>query len=108
MLLILSDGRFNKAAVRRLVHEAIDRQVVPTLLIIDSSNSEPVTAGLLPVAQSSILNMREVQWTDGEMVVSNYLDNFPFPFYAIIQNVESIPAVVSDVIRQWFEMLSRK
>lgn len=36
--------------------------------------------------------------------LSPYLDSFPFPFYLILRDVAALPAVLSDALRQWFEL----
>lgn len=39
-------------------------------------------------------------------MISSYLDNFPFPYYLILRDVESLPSVLSDALRQWFELMA--
>lgn len=121
MLLILSDGRFNKQTVRRKVHAALAEGITPVLLIIDSTETPPASSATAKLTGTDasrthresnkrpcLLQMKEAAWVDGKLVVSQYLDDFPFPFYAILNNVSEIPDVVGDVIRQWIEMLTRQ
>ncbi|EEA08139.1 uncharacterized protein CMU_010870 [Cryptosporidium muris RN66] len=47
-------------------------------------------------------------WTeDGKMKVEPYLENFPFPYYSIIQDTRRIPNVLCDLLKQWFEILCK-
>lgn len=126
MLLILSDGRFNKHALRGKVNAALARGTVPILIIIDASGaqtlpesgstsaggrfSDPLGASkpVLDRASTSILDMKEVSWEHGKLVVKRYLDDFPLPFYAVVHCIAAIPDVVTDIVRQWIEMLTRK
>jgi hypothetical protein len=40
------------------------------------------------------------------MKLSNYMETFPFPFYVVIRDVESLPLTLSDALRQWFELVT--
>ena len=35
-----------------------------------------------------------------------WMDSFPFPFYLLLRELSSLPAVLSDALRQWFELSS--
>lgn len=37
----------------------------------------------------------------------SYLDRFPFPFYMILRDVKTLPSVLSDALRQWFELVGK-
>jgi midasin len=32
------------------------------------------------------------------------MDSFPFPYYVLVQQLESLPQLVSDLLKQWFEL----
>eukprot|EP00916_Digyalum_oweni_P004045 GHVL01007201.1.p1 GENE.GHVL01007201.1~~GHVL01007201.1.p1 ORF type:complete len:276 (+),score=47.97 GHVL01007201.1:632-1459(+) len=98
MLLIISDGRFNKNSAKRWVHEAISKQLLPVMIAIES----PPTSDKSP--SKSLLDLKTVSYTDESPSVKPYLDDFPFPFYIIVNNLEKIPTVLCDIIRQWFEL----
>ena len=36
----------------------------------------------------------------------SYLDDYPFPYYIIVDNAEEVPEVISDALRQWFQMIN--
>ena len=38
--------------------------------------------------------------------IKTYMDHFPFPFYIILRDINSLPQVLSDALRQWFELVT--
>lgn len=43
----------------------------------------------------------------GEMPeIRSYMDEFPFPFYIILRDVNALPETLSDALRQWFELVT--
>lgn len=36
-----------------------------------------------------------------------WIDAFPFPFYVVLRELQTLPQVLSDALRQWFELLRR-
>jgi midasin len=39
--------------------------------------------------------------------VTPYMDSFAFPFYIILRQIDNLPGVLADALRQWFELTSR-
>ncbi|KAL8429966.1 hypothetical protein ACSSS7_006238 [Eimeria intestinalis] len=126
MILILSDGRFNKEVTRPWVNAAIARRCIPLLLILDpqqprgegtssaaANPAESATAASAaadatqqaPVVHStSIFDLKQVQQQPGGgLQVTPYLQDFPFPYYAVVNDAQQLPSVLADVIRQWVE-----
>ncbi|GIX62214.1 midasin, putative [Babesia caballi] len=89
ILVIISDGKFNKEKARPWIQATISNQVVPLLVILD-----PNTSG-----HKSILQMKQVKEIDGRLTVETFLSNFPFPYYAVIQNLDRLPNILSDLLR---------
>lgn len=57
--------------------------------------------------QNSILDIRMPVFKDGKLLgIKSYLDNFPFPFYIILRDINTLPSVLSDALRQWFELVT--
>jgi midasin len=54
----------------------------------------------------SLLNMQKVEFEGerGEPKFRRYMDSFPFPYYVLVQQLESLPQLVSDLLKQWFEL----
>ena len=38
--------------------------------------------------------------------ITSYMDHFPFPFYLILRDINSLPHILSDALRQWFELVT--
>ncbi|KAK2951167.1 putative ribosome export associated1 [Blattamonas nauphoetae] len=51
---------------------------------------------------------RFVQTKDGKSKVVKVLDEFPFPFYLIIRDFQSLPRVLGDAVRQWVEIMEEQ
>jgi len=95
LVLIVADGRFHeKEALRRCMREiGAQRGLLIAFIVLDNP-------------QNSLLNMQSVSFEGGRPVMKKYLDSFPFPFYVLVQDVSQLPATLSDLLRQWFEMAS--
>jgi len=114
VMLIISDGRFNKAKVRAWVHASLAKQQLPLLIIVDSVSATPATGASstgtempqVPVAsqQRSVFDLRAVNYEGGQCNVVPYLQDFPFPYYVVVQDLEALPGILSDVLKQWFEI----
>lgn len=38
--------------------------------------------------------------------IEPYMDHFPFSFYVVLRDVEKLPDVLSDALREWFELVT--
>lgn len=72
-----------------------------------SGASTPVVAR----PRNSILNLQTVTptFTDGkgDFTMTRYLDTFPFEFYVVLRDVEALPGVLADTLRQWMARVSQ-
>ncbi|KAL7067013.1 hypothetical protein ACR3K2_25750 [Cryptosporidium serpentis] len=109
LMIIITDGRFNKQKSKIWVNYAIQNKCVPVLIIVDNiSDTSDDGTDKKNSEGSSIFCMKSVIKTeDGKMKVEPYLENFPFPYYSIIQDTRRIPNVLCDLLKQWFEMLCK-
>ncbi|CAJ1388354.1 unnamed protein product [Effrenium voratum] len=98
MSIIISDGRFNKSKVRPWVHAALARQQLPLLIIVDDFEADKAAG------KRSVFDLRAVSYETGRCQVVPYLQDFPFPYYVVVQDLQSLPAILSDVMKQWFEL----
>ena len=39
-------------------------------------------------------------------VIKSYMESFPFPFYMLLRDVNTLPGTLSDALRQWFELVT--
>lgn len=98
LLVILSDGRLSSDAERNLqqaIRFAKLSNIFMVFVIVDNPNNE-----------NSILDMRKVTFKEGKCILESYMDRFPFPFYIVLKDINSLPSVLSDALRQWFEIVS--
>jgi midasin len=59
------------------------------------------------VFQDSILDIQQPLFSGAKCIgFSSYLDSFPFPFYLILRDINALPSVLSDALRQWFELVA--
>ncbi|CCW59800.1 unnamed protein product [Phytomonas sp. EM1] len=65
-------------------------------------------ARLKRVQSNSILDMQIVEFKQGKVIRRLYMEDFPFPYYLIVRELESLPEVIADAMRQWFELLNAK
>ena len=52
--------------------------------------------------ESSLLQSKQVTFVGGKPQTSNYLDDYPFPFYVVLEDIRSLPEVLADALRQWY------
>ncbi|XP_064213116.1 midasin isoform X2 [Tribolium castaneum] len=100
LLVIVSDGRGvfseGESVVRQAVRRAKLANIFMVFVIIDN-----------PENKNSILDIRMPSFKDGKLLgIQNYMDVFPFSFYIILRDINSLPNVLSDALRQWFEVVS--
>lgn len=59
-----------------------------------------------PKNKSSVLDIKRVvtDMSGGPPQISLYLDTFPFPFYVVVRDLTTLPYVLGDALRQWFEL----
>lgn len=100
LLVVVSDGRGVFSEGESLVRQAVRRaklaDIFMVFVIIDS-----------PENKNSVLDIRMPIFKDGKLLgIQNYMDVFPFSFYIILRDINSLPNVLSDALRQWFEVVS--
>ncbi|WWC86817.1 uncharacterized protein L201_001696 [Kwoniella dendrophila CBS 6074] len=116
--IIISDGicqDHNK--LRKLLRKAIEERVMIVFIIIDSLNQQTSSSSTsnAPTSKSnpktSILSMQTVEYKmiNGEMQLDmkRYLDTFPFEFFVVLRDVEALPGVLADTLRQWIARVSQ-
>lgn len=130
LVFVISDGIVGSGAererVRQWVIEAAQRGMLVVLVIVDkkatprpaSGSAASAAAGSGAGASSSaapdagdldsIVSTQSVRFTNGTMVRTPYLDDFPFPYYLIIRDTKALPEALSDALRQWFELMGSR
>ncbi|RXM29707.1 Midasin [Acipenser ruthenus] len=101
LLLIVSDGRGlfleGKERVTAAVQAARNANIFVIFVVLDNPNS-----------RDSILDIKvPIFKGPGEMPeIRSYMEEFPFPFYMILRDVNALPETLSDALRQWFELVA--
>jgi len=62
-----------------------------------------------PKNRDSILDIKVPVFKSGGLLpeIKSYIDEFPFPFYVLLRDINSLPNVLSDALRQWFELVTQ-
>lgn len=101
LLLVLSDGRniFSEGEqkVKNTVKLARLQRIFIVYIIIDN-----------PENKHSILDIRVPSFSSDlkSITMNSYLDTFPFPYYVIVRDLGQLPIVLSEAMRQWFELVN--
>ncbi|ORY30348.1 hypothetical protein BCR39DRAFT_598381 [Naematelia encephala] len=115
--IIISDGVCqDHERLRVLLRRALEERVMIVFIIVDSLHQQSQSAGSGPgptnqSTRPSILSMQTVEYKDvgGQMQIEmqRYLDTFPFEFYVVLRDVEALPGVLADTLRQWMARVSQ-
>ncbi|XP_042842742.1 midasin [Panthera tigris] len=101
LLLVVSDGRGlfleGKDRVLAAVQAARNANIFVIFVVLDN-----------PSSRDSILDIKvPIFKGPGEMPeIRSYMEEFPFPFYIILRDVNALPETLSDALRQWFELVA--
>ena len=99
LVFIISDGRIerdSRSTIRRLIREMVEKNILLVLIIVEGSEEK-----------NSIMNMKEVTFTKGKPTVKRFIEDYPFPYYILLSDMQALPEVLGDALRQWFEMVAR-
>ncbi|XP_064960659.1 midasin-like isoform X3 [Musa acuminata AAA Group] len=93
LVLIIADGRFHeKENLKRCVRDVLNRKRLIAFILLDSP-------------QESIEDLMEASFEGEKLSFTKYLKTFPFPYYIILRNIETLPRTLADLLRQWFELM---
>jgi midasin len=93
---IVSDGRMlDREEIVRMVRLAQEKKQLFVFILIDNPNPK-----------DSILEVKSVTYPNNKLTVTNYIDQFPFPYYIILRDIRSLPEILADALRQWFELIN--
>jgi uncharacterized protein with von Willebrand factor type A (vWA) domain len=95
---IISDARIdseNREKLTTIIRELAERNILAVLVIIDKNEDQ----------KDSIFATKSVEFTANGLVTKSYLDDFPFPYYVAIQQIDALPEVLAGALKQWFELV---
>jgi midasin len=98
--IIISDGICeDHDGIRSLIRRAAEEQILVVFIILDNR-----------LERDSILNMTNVsyRYPQGkvELQLNRYMDTFPASYYVVIRDVNALPLVLSETLRQFFSAVS--
>ncbi|OLY83069.1 Midasin [Smittium mucronatum] len=111
LMIILSDGICqNHSEIKQLVRNATEMRIMIVFVVLDRVDSKSETPEK-PNNTSSITEIKQVQYVTNslgrvELQMSKYLDTFPFDFYVVLRDINGLPEVLSDALRQFFALVS--
>jgi len=71
------------------------------------SPTTTTTTTTTPKNDSSILELQTITIKGGKPVRSSYMDSFPFYNYIVLQEINALPSILADALRQWFELIQQ-
>lgn len=109
--IIISDGIcHDHEELRSLLRRAEEQHILIVFVVIDAPKSNADKGSGPRLTQDSIFDMKQATYrtVNGkmELQMQQYLDTFPFEYFVILKDVETLPDVLSDTLRQFFERLS--
>ena len=98
LALIVSDGRRSPSwgDPSHWVRLAAQEHILLCFVVLDAAASK-----------DSILELQTVSYPQGRLTISRWMDAFPFPYYLVLRELCALPQVLSDALRQWFELLKQ-
>ena len=98
LMFIIGDGRFGdkRQELASWLHRAQQNNIFVVFLIMDTLDKD-----------QSILDIQSVSYNAGKMAIQPYIDDFPFAYYIILKHLDNLPHILSDALRQWFEMVNQ-
>jgi len=117
--IIISDGLCqDHERLRRILRKAREMRVLVVFVIVDALHNAPSTLNPSGTTsgenQSSILTLSQASYkpspTTGlmELTMERYLDSFPFEYYVVLRDVEALPRVLADTLREFFERVNEE
>ena len=123
--LIISDGVCeDHFKLKQMVRSAVEQRVMMVFVVIDQpkspKDSSNNTASTFSSSSSSgggddkqsdsIMNIQRVCYetdSNGRMVLKmdRYLDTFPFDYYVVLRDIQGLPTVLADALRQYFSLV---
>jgi midasin (ATPase involved in ribosome maturation) len=103
LVFIISDGRIERDSrerLRRIVREMTEKNILLVMLVVEGDDKGNMNQ------KDSIINMKEVSFENGKPKVKHFIDDYPFPYYMVLQDMHSLPEVLGDALKQWFEMMA--
>ncbi|KAJ3092441.1 AAA ATPase midasin [Quaeritorhiza haematococci] len=96
--IVISDGICeNHEQIRRIVRQAAEHRILVLFVVLDNRSEK-----------NSILNMTNVSYgldnSTGRptLQLTKYMNTFPFDYYIVLRDIDTLPDVLADTLRQYF------
>jgi len=106
LVFMISDGRIerdSRSKLRRLIREMAEKNMLMVMIIVEGDGD----GSAAKKKKESILNMKEVSFVNGKPKVKHFIEDYPFPYYLVVDDMVALPEILGDALRQWFEMLAQ-
>lgn len=102
LLIILSDGRgiFYEGmdTVKNAIRNAMQEQIFIVFVLLET-----------PRNKSSIFDIKMPIFEEGDPIpkIKSYMEQFPFPFYVVLKDVNNLSNIIGEALKEWFDMVAR-
>ncbi|RLU23785.1 hypothetical protein DMN91_003993 [Ooceraea biroi] len=100
LMIILSDGMGVNSEGKGIIQSVVKRARMQDIFLIFIIAENPN-------GKFSVLDYYTTRLEESGLVMEPYMDSFPFPFYVILRDTNALPSVLSDALRQWFEIVGK-
>ena len=103
LVFLISDGRIerdSRSKLRRLVREMTEKNILLVMIIVEGKKGEEKKK------KDSIVHMKEVSFENGKPKMKHFIEDYPFPYYMVLEDMSSLPEVLGDALKQWFEIMA--
>jgi len=119
LVFIISDGRIERDSrerLRRIVREMTEKNILVIMVVVEGGKNGKADGeergkedktSRAKKAKDSIVNMKEVSFDNGKPKVKHFIDDYPFPYYMVLEDMNTLPEVLGDALKQWFEMMAQ-
>jgi midasin len=106
LVFMISDGRIerdSRSKLRRLIRQMSEENMLMVMIIVEGEGANDQSVK----GNESILNMKEVSFVKGRPQIKHFIEDYPFPYYLVVNDLAALPEILGDALRQWFEMMAQ-
>jgi midasin len=106
LVFMISDGRIerdSRSKLRRLIRQMSEENMLLVMIIVEGEDSNNPSNKV----KESILNMKEVSFVKGKPQIKHFIEDYPFPYYLVVNDLTALPEILGDALKQWFEMMTQ-
>ena len=77
-----------------------EKNILLVMIIVEGKKGEEKKK------KDSIVHMKEVSFENGKPKMKHFIEDYPFPYYMVLEDMSSLPEVLGDALKQWFEIMA--